>query len=454
MQIIPFVHEGLGNSSYLVGLGDGRALLIDPDRTAQRYLQAAEERGWRIAAAFETHLHADFVSGLREVAAATGATMFVPSGAQSRFPHQPVAAGETLRLDGVEVAAVASPGHTPEHLAYVLRNGGGPPRLFSGGSLIVGGAARTDLIAPELTEELTRAQYRTITRAFAGLPDETLLLPTHGNGSFCSAGSGNDRTSTLGAERAHNPLLSFTDEDAFAKWFPTTFPGTPAYYARMRPLNQAGPRLRSEIAPPAPLPPAEFHEAMRRPHAIVVDARPVEAYAAGHIAGSLSIPFREAFAVWLGWLVPGDAALLIVHDSTPLPRIIDECLLVGYEEFAGALEGGIEAWERAGLPLASAVLAGPEAARRTLLDGAAVLDVREPDEYAAGHLPEARNIPLGELGRRMTEIPGDRPVVVYCGAGHRSTTAVSLLERGGFRAVVDLDGGFNAWRSAGYETEA
>ncbi|HXK33462.1 MAG TPA: MBL fold metallo-hydrolase, partial [Dehalococcoidia bacterium] len=363
MKIIPFVHEGLGNSSYLVGLDDGRALVIDPDRSVARYVRAAEERGWRITGAVETHLHADFISGARELAATTDATLFVPSGAQPRFPHRPVAPGETLQVDGVELTAVGSPGHTPEHLAYVLRAASGPPRLFSGGSLIVGGAARTDLIAPEMTEPLTRAQYRTITSAFADLPDETLLLPTHGGGSFCSAGEGGGRTSTLGAERAHNPLLAFTDEDEFTRWFPTTFPGTPAYYARMRQVNQAGPRLRSEIAPPAPMPPAAFRDATRRPGALVVDTRSVEAFAAGHIAGSISIPFREAFAVWLGWLAPADPALLIVHDDAPLSRIADECLLVGYERFGGALEGGVEAWERAGFPLASATLTGAEGAR-------------------------------------------------------------------------------------------
>ncbi|MEX2246730.1 MAG: MBL fold metallo-hydrolase, partial [Dehalococcoidia bacterium] len=360
MNVVPFVHEGLGNSSYLVGLSDATALLVDPDRSVQRYLEAAAARGWRIDAVFETHLHADFVSGAREIAAASGAKLFLPAGAQSRLPHHAVAAAERLTLDGVEVAAVASPGHTPEHLSYVVRTAGRPDALFSGGSLIVGGAARTDLIAPEMTEPLTRAQFHTLHDAFTSLPDATPLYPTHGGGSFCSAGDGGDRTSTLGAERAHNPVLAVDDEEEFVRWFPATFRAIPAYYARMRPLNQAGPRLRGEIAMPPHLPPHEFD--LTRQEALVIDARPVGDYMRAHIPGALSIAFRDVFAVWLGWTAPPEPPLLFVAGDVPVDRIVEESLLVGYERFAGVLEGGMGAWEAAGLPIASARLVDAEAA--------------------------------------------------------------------------------------------
>ena len=185
-SMVPFVHEGLGNSSYLVGLSEGEALLVDPDRSVQRYLDAAAARGWRITRVFETHLHADFVTGSTEVAAAAGAALFVPAGAEAGFPHRPLCAGDRVALPGASVEAVASPGHTPEHMSYVLDRSGGSQALFSGGSLLAGGAARTDLIAAEMTELLTHAQFRTIHNAFRDLPDETLLLPTHGGGSFCA----------------------------------------------------------------------------------------------------------------------------------------------------------------------------------------------------------------------------------------------------------------------------
>lgn len=448
MDILPFVREGLGNSSYLVATGDGTALLIDPDRTAQRYFDAAHERGWRIEAVLETHLHADFVSGAREVAAACGATLFVPRDADSAFEHRAVAPGERLTLHGMDVEVIASPGHTPEHVAYVARSARGPASLFSGGSLIVGGAARTDLIAPEMTDELTHAQYRTLRTAFAALGDETLLLPTHGAGSFCSAGSSGDRTSTLGAERAHNQAMRIDDEEAFARWFISTFPAIPAYYARMRPLNQRGPRLRGDIAMPPPLTAGEFDAA--RAGATVVDLRPGPEYMRAHIPASLSNAIRDAYAVWLGWLVPEDASLLfIAQDAAALARAIDESLLVGYERFAGYLDGGFAAWERAGLPAASAPLDSVAEARAALIAGATPLDVREPDEYRGGHIEDAIAAPLGTLPARVAELRERGPLVVYCGAGERSTTAVSLLERAGVRDARNLAGGLDAWRDAG-----
>ena len=449
MNVVPFIHEGLGNSSYLIGFDGGNAILVDPDRTAQRYRDAAEARGWRISTVLETHLHADFVSGAHELAAAVGAKLFVPEGEGLRLPHQGVRGSERWTLDGLEIESVASPGHTPEHLSYVIRAGSRPPALFSGGSLIVGGAARTDLIAPHLTEQLTRAQYRTLKTAFSALPDETALYPTHGGGSFCSAGaSGGSRTSTLGAERSSNPLLRFDDEDEFARWFPTTFPSAPAYYSGMRAFNQAGPRLRRDIQPPPVLAPADFDE-MRR-DAVVIDARQMGAYATAHIPGSISIAFRDAFAVWLGWLVPADARLLFVAGETPLQRLIDESLLVGYERFAGVLDAGTRAWEDARLPVASSGLIDAAKARHWLLDGASALDVREPDEYAAGHIPDAVHVPLGQLAGRVDEVSRDRPIVAYCGHGERAATAVSLLERLGRTALLNLDGGIDAWSEAGY----
>ncbi len=446
MHVIPFVHEGLGNSSYLVELDDGRALLVDPDRTAHRYLQVAETRDRRIVAVVETHLHADFVSGAREIAAAAGAVLFVPAQAHSRVAHHPIVAGQRLPYDGIEIEAIGSPGHTPEHLAYVFRAAGGPPALFSGGSLIVGGAARTDLIAPELTESLTRAQFRTLRSAFASLPDDTLLLPTHGSGSFCSTGGGERRQSTLGDERAHNPLLQFDDEDEFVRSFPATFPGTPDYYARMRAVNQRGARLRGDIDMPRPLSPRAF-DALR-PQAAVIDVRPNNVYPAAHVPRSISIPMRDAFCVWLGWMIPAEAALLFVTDGAPVNRVVNESLLVGYEHFGGWLDGGIDAWRDAGLPVAAAGLVDAAGARRALLDGAAALDVRELEEYAAGHIDGALHIPLGDLERRMRELPRDRPVLAYCGAGERASTAVSLLERAGQHAAMNLNGGIDAWRDA------
>ncbi len=449
LRVLPFVHEGLGNSSYLVGIGDGRALLVDPDRIAARYLNAAEVLGWRIEAVLDTHVHADFVSGARETQAAVGAKVYLPDGGGYRMDHQPVRPGERLKTDGVQVEALASPGHTPEHLSYVVRSAAGETLLFSGGALIVGGAARTDLISPDMTEPLTRAQYQTGRAAFAALPDETRLYPTHGGGSFCSAGGGDQRTSTLGDERRANPVLTFENgEDAFVRWFPSTFPGAPAYFFRMRAMNQGLIRLISDVPRPPALGPDEFDRA--RAAAVVIDVRPLQAFACRHIPGAVSIPYREAYAVWLGWLAPPETPLLFVTGEQSLEPVVEQSLLVGYERFAGWLKGGIEAWADAGRPIEDTPLVGPAVARRAIADGALALDVREDSEWGSGHIEGARHVALGELQGEVKDLPRDRPIVTYCGQGYRATSAASLLLKAGLGPVLNLDGGIEAWQEAGY----
>ena len=331
MDVRLFRDRGLGNGSYLVRVADGRAVLVDPDRRTRRYLAAAEDRSLEIVAVLETHLHADFVSGALEIRAATGAEVYEPAEAGVSFPHRPVEPGERLDLGGVEVEALATPGHAPEHLAYVFRHPGeAAPVLFSGGALIVGGAARTDLSGPELTEHLTRHAFETLQHAFADLPGETPLMPTHGSGSFCSTGSGREHTSTLGEERATNPLLSMSDHTFMESW-PATFPRTPAYFSRMREVNWAGPRLRTDIEMPRPLAPKAFADAASEPGSIVVDVRDPGSYAEAHGEGALAIPFRDSFPTWLGWLVPADARLLLVLGDDPLDDVVDACALVGFE---------------------------------------------------------------------------------------------------------------------------
>ena len=451
MNTIQFVHEGLGNSSYILDLGNSNAVLIDPDRNVSRYRDALQSLGLQVAGIFETHLHADFVSGARELAGETSAPIFLAEAVESRLPHQSLAGGQVLRLDGCGVTAVASAGHTPEHLSYVYRMASGPPLLFSGGSLIVGGAARTDLISPEMTEPLTRAQFRTLRDAFSSLPDETLLYPTHGGGSFCSTGAGQERTSTLGHERRQNPLLTLNDEEEFVTWFPSTFPAVPDYFFRLRAINQAGPRLRKEIPFPPALAPDAFASAIAS--SVVVDGRSKEEYANGHIPGSLNNTYRDDFPVWLGWLVQENAPLLFVTGDTPVESLVDQSLLVGYGKFAGWLDGGVKAWSDSGRELRTTALVSADEAHRQVLQGAAVLDIREPSEYQAGHIDGSVHIPLGTLTEETHRVPKDRPVVVYCGHGERASTAISLLEAAGWRDLINLDGGIGAWSNAGYKVQ-
>jgi hydroxyacylglutathione hydrolase len=438
-----FLDENLGNGSYLLAVSPAEAVLVDPDRRVDRYLRRAKKLSLEIVGALETHLHADFVSGALELAERTGARAYVAEAAGVGFPHRGVRPGDRLEVGSVEIEVRGAPGHAPEQVAYVVAGAADEsPAAFSGGALIAGGAARTDLISPEDTEGLTRAAFRTLHETFADLPDETELYPTHGSGSFCSSGSRGDRhISTLGEERRSNDLLRVEDEEGFVTSWPTTFPGTPAYFHRMREVNRIGPRLRREIGDPSPLDVASFAQA-QRDGALVVDARPHRAFAAGHVPDALAIPFRDhAFATWLGWLVPADTAvaLVIPHEADPAD-VMDECLLVGFDRFAGFLQDGMQAWAGAGLPTASYQEVDP-AAVVTLRDGGAVvLDVREPTEYEEGHVEGAIHVPLGALPRRLGALPRDRRIVVYCSGGDRSASAVSVLERHGVEGAANVGG--------------
>jgi hydroxyacylglutathione hydrolase len=444
-----FHDEGLGNGSYLLEVAPGRAALVDPDRRVGRYLDAARDRGLEIVAVLETHLHADFVSGSHDVRAETGAELYEPAEAGVSFPHRPVLPGERLELGDAEVEVLGTPGHAPEHVSYVFRGAAdAAPLLFSGGALIVGGAARTDLNGAELAERLTRQAHETLHWAFEDLPDDTPLLPTHGSGSFCSTGAGTQHTSTLGEERRDNPLLAMSEHEFLETW-PKTFPRTPAHFARMRELNWTGARLRSDVERPRPLDPQAFAAAAADPDAVVVDVRDAASYAEGHGEGALAIPFRPAFPTWLGWLVPADARLLFVLGDTTVEDVVDASMLVGLERFEGYLDGGMDEWEEAGLPVRSLPALAAHDIVPWMRAGTQPLDVREPDEVERGAIAGSVPVPLGDLPQHARSLPDGRPLLLYCASGMRSTTAASILERAGVGPVVNLRGGYGAWREAG-----
>lgn len=433
------VDAGLGNSAYLVDLGDGRCLVVDVNRDLRAVRQAASERGLQIAYAADSHLHADFLSGARQLAATDGTQVLASAAGSRAFDHTGLADGDELDLGGLRLRALSTPGHTAEHLAFLLLDGAVPLGVFTGGSLLVGSAARTDLVDPARTEELARAQYRSI-QSLLALPDDIKVWPTHGAGSFCSAPPGPDRTSTLGAQRATNPLLSVADEDAFVEALLASLGTYPSYFDRLGAVNQRGPAILCE---PPVMPQVTAADVARlvRAGAVVVDTRPSRDYAAGHLSGSLSIELRDAFATWLGWLAPPGQQLLIVrnHDQDPA-EIAWQAAKIGLDDALVEVAGGVAAAAAAGFPLASTTLLGPAD-----LDGLTVLDIRQASEFAAGHVPAAENIELAELVAPDRLPVADRPVVTMCGHGERALTAASLLERAGHRDVRVLVGGPADW---------
>ena len=348
MDIVPIVDIGLGNSSYVVDLGDGSALVVDPERDPSPYLEAAEQRNLRPRFTVETHLHADFVSGSRELMAA-GAALLAPAESDLSFDYRRLDDGDEIDLGGLTLRAIATPGHTPEHLAYLLLDGAVPRALFSGGTLIVGGVARTDLLSPDLSEPLARAAFRSIRDRILTLPDDLPVYPTHGAGSFCSVVPTGERTTTIGRERRSNPLLQIDAEDEFAAALLGGFGSYPSYFGRMRDLNRAGPTIYGADPPPLrPLSPAEV-ERLQAGDAAVIDARPIYRYAAGHIPNSLSIELRDQFGTWLGWLVdPSRPLVVVVDDDQDITGLMWQTLNVGFAPAKGRLAGGIDAWSATG----------------------------------------------------------------------------------------------------------
>jgi hydroxyacylglutathione hydrolase len=437
-QPLALVDEGLGNSSYLLDVGDGRALVIDPERDPAPYLAAAERQGLVIAYTAETHLHADFVSGSRELAA-RGARVIASGAAGLEFPHRGLGDGDEADLGGLALRALATPGHTPEHLAYLLLDGTRPAGLFSGGSLLVGAVARTDLIAADQTEALARSLWRSLHERVLGLPDDLAVYPTHGAGSFCSAPAGGDRITTIGREKAANPLLAAPDEDAFVKLLLAGLGSYPTYFGRLREVNRRGPAVYGPEPPPLTALGASEVRRLMADGACLIDARPIAAFAAGHIPGAVSIELRDAFATWLGWLAaPGRPLVFVLDDTQDRAEVVRQALKIGYEQLAGELAGGMAAWtgpaRRIGLTSAGQV-SGP------------VLDIRQDSEYGAGHIPGAVHVELGALADGGTQI-GPGPLTVICGHGERAMTAASLLAAAGRSDLTVAVGGPADWAAA------
>jgi len=440
-QIVTFVDEGLGHSSYLVDLGDGRALVVDPPRMPDRHIAEARARGLKVAFTADTHSHADYVSGSPELAA-QGAVFLASKGAHLEVAHRDVAAGDEIELRaGLVLRAIATPGHTPDHLAYLVCDNDRPTALFSGGSLMVGTVGRTDLLGPEPCEHLARRLYRALRDKILTLPDDLAVYPTHGAGSFCSAPGASERTTTIGRERATNPMLALPDEDSFVEQLLAGFGSFPTYFSRLPEVNRRGPRLYRTLPTLGRVSVTHLRKLIGD-GAVLVDVRPIEDFAAGHIPGALSIELRPVFESWLGWLVEPDLPLLFVlSDDQDRSELARQCLSVGYEHLAGELDPGMSAWRVADLPEATIEIVGPDAL------GPNIVDVRQRNEYDSGHVPGAVNVELGSLPDALDAVPTG-PVTVMCGHGERAMTAASMLTAHGRGEVKVLAGGPEDWATA------
>jgi len=450
-QVLVVSTPGLGNSTYLIASGD-EAVVIDPPRDGWRVTEVAEERGWRVTHALETHVHNDYLSGARELRSSHQTRIVAPAKGRYLFPYQPADEGFSIDLGGGGLVARATPGHTPEHISWELQDGAGRPRaLFSGGSLLIGGVCRTDLLGDARVAELTEAQYRSM-RRLAELPDDVVVYPTHGAGSFCVAGDADGPVhSTIGALKRWNPAFAAPDLATFDQQLVAGRTRYPTYYRRMAPLNRRGPRLLGGASAPRPLP---AHEVARAQQAgtWLIDVRDRWAFAARHVKGSWNIELGDSLAAYVGWLLPFDAPIcLIVDDPVQEVESIDELARIGFDHVVGHLHGGLDGWVASGGETSSYETAGWQELQSYAAgdggDGGAakhILDVRQPYEWAAEAIPGSRRIFVADLPGELSSLDRDAAWLVACRTGARAAIAASLLDAAGIPARPVVDGGVPA----------
>ncbi len=453
------VTEGLGDLSYLVGDdAAGIAAVIDPRADVDVYVQLARSHQVAIAHILQTHVHEDFLSGASELAARVGnATLHasVEDAAPYGYAHQPLRDGDRIELGGTILTARHTPGHTPEHMAFLVAERGKEPTpyaVFSGGSLLIDAAGRTDLLGPDRSEALTKAQYRTLYEFFLRLDDGVIVHPTHAHGSPCGAQIGDRLASTIGYERRFNPHLQ-CGEAQFMKFALDGLPPKPSYYPRLKEANTRGPAVLHGLPAIAALPPQAFSERLDRGDAALVDTRHMVAFGGGHIAGALNIGATAQLPIWAGWMLDAQQPLLLVVErDAAIDEVLRLFVRTGFTRFAGYLAGGMTAWDNAGLP----VQRTPQVTASQIHDRPGdftLVDVRSPSEWAKGHLPGARHLYLPQLRQRAGEIPRGACIVVYCDSGYRAAIGASLLQQAGLRDVANMPGSMQAWQHAGFSVE-
>jgi hydroxyacylglutathione hydrolase len=437
----------LAHASYLIA-SEGVAAVIDPQRDIEIYLQAAAEHGVKIAHIFETHLHADFVSGHRELAERTGAKIYIGERANARFPNVPLRDGFSLRFGQLEFRALETPGHTPESTCLVVtdreKNADKPWAVFTGDTLFIGDVGRPDLADGYTPQQLAGALYDSLHQKLLTLPDEVLVYPAHGAGSLCGRNMRADRFSTIGTERLTNAALQLKTRDEFIRELTSKLPPRPLYFAEDAAINREGAEALGELPPLPALSPDDIREAQAHGY-VVLDTRSGEDFARGHLPGSVNIGLGGQFASWAGTLLGLGARIVLVGESDEKAAEARMRLArVGIEHVAGYLKNGVSSWSEAGnsLERIPQITAGQ---LRERLEQLTVLDVRREPEWQAGHIESAHWHALDDFPRALPQLERDTPVAVHCKGGYRSIIAASLLRRAGFRNVTDVIGGWDAW---------
>jgi hydroxyacylglutathione hydrolase len=452
--------DGLAEISYLIGDNDeGVAAVFDPRADIEIYVNLARAKNVAITHIFETHIHADLVSGARELCSRVESAKIYVShegGAKYGFENEKVTDGDRFELGCVLITAKHTPGHTPEHLSYLLAETDHPDRpwgVLTGDSLFVNSAGRPDLLGEAQTEKLAAQQFRTLRDFYLKLPDSIIIYPGHGAGSPCGAEIGDRLSSTIGYERPFNPFLQFDDVKKFTEYAVSTAPPMPKYYPRMKKINAEGPAVLGGLPRVPALPPKSFKQAVENQSGLLIDTRSMFAFGAAHIPGAINIGGSAMLSTWAGSLLDHEQPILLVlENDDDLDEIVRLFVRTGFTKFAGYLVGGMKAWDSAGYPFAQV----PQMTVHELneANGAfQIVDVRSPREWKNGHVPGARHFFLPELPKRMGELNKSKSVAVYCASGYRASIGASMLKKAGFETVSNVPGSWHAWRGAGLPVE-
>jgi glyoxylase-like metal-dependent hydrolase (beta-lactamase superfamily II)/rhodanese-related sulfurtransferase len=449
----------LAQASYMIG-SKGESAVVDPRRDIEPYLEEADREGLKIRHVIETHLHADFVSGHRELARRTGAKIYFGAGAQARFDYVPSREGDEIAIGDVTLRFLETPGHTPESISVLIfdrEKSREPQAVLTGDTLFIGDVGRPDLAgAKGSAQDLAGMLYDSLHGKLLALPDSVAVYPAHGAGSLCGRNISSETSSTIGQQRRFNYALQPMPREEFIRMMTTDLPEAPAYFGRDVELNREGAESLTDLPELPALLPAAVEE-MRRAGAVILDTRLNAQFGNGHVPGSLNIGLSGQFASWAGSLIaPEKPIVLVTEEEGQVAEARLRLARVGLENVAGYLAGGILAWHDSGYTLATTEQITVDELRRRLEEGSAceLVDVRRPGEWQAGHIARARHIPLNTLASRAAELDPGKPVTAICAGGYRSSIATSLLEEAGFSRVTNVIGGMTAWNNARYEAVA
>jgi hydroxyacylglutathione hydrolase len=457
MIVQQFFVNGLAHASYLLG-GAKTCAVIDPRRDIEIYLETAKAMGLRITHVLETHLHADFVSGHLDLADKTGAKVYAPGLGKCAFEHIGLSEGDTFEIEDMEIRVLETPGHTPEHLCYVVKDqsrGEDPVALFSGDTLFVGDVGRPDLF-PGIAKELASKLYDSLNDKLTRLPDFCEVYPAHGAGSLCGRAISAKRTGTIGYEKKYNYALQIKDREKFIQLLTVDMPEAPDHFKRCSEINRKGPTLVVNLPILTPMDPASFSKRAKESNSFVLDTRSYEAFGGQHIAGAYHLDFGMNFGTFAGWILPPDKDILIVSENADQAKEAGVWLRrVGLDRATGFLEGGMFEWAKAGLPAAHISQLSAEELSERMAAGQplTLLDVRAKGEYQAGHLAGTMNIPAPDLRKRYKELDPKMPVAIICRTGHRSSLGASILKQHGFADVSNVAGGMTGMSAAGFAPE-